>query len=121
MKFGTQKDLEDFLTLEELKLLGSLPWICLRKENFLALFVADESKKEWEAHWWSRESAKRSLTDCREALKIFNKEMKVSWVWGITPLENKKALKMAKLLGCIPVGFRKGNLGELCLLTRKDL
>lgn len=120
LNLAKETDLDKWLSPSDRKDLSSFVWIGFCHENFLGLFVGDSSRQIWEAHWWGRESARRSLTDCRESLKLFFKEVKVDFVYGLTPCENKTGLKMAKLLGFIPLSFQKNNLGKVCLLTRKD-
>jgi hypothetical protein len=52
---------------------------------------------------------------------MFSKNTEAKFLFGLTPCENKKALKMAKLLGFVPQRFMADRLGKMCLLTRKEI
>lgn len=114
-------DLEDWLTKDDFDRLGNLPWIGFCHDSFLALFVGNAEQTCWEGHWWSRENATRSLTDCRKAIKMFGKKTGAKELFGLTPCEDKKALKMARLLGFVPQRFMADRLDKTCLLTRKEI
>ena len=113
-------ELSLWLTEEEQKRLAPFSWLAWGNEDFLALFLGLDFQSRWEAHWWSRESAKSSLTDCKSSIKMFFKKTGVPEILGITPCVNIKALKMAKLLGFQPLGFKKNWLNEVCLVSIKE-
>lgn len=121
LRLALRSDLEKWLTEEDFDFLDGLPWIGFCHPSFLALFVADGKREKWEGHWWSSESAMSSLTDCQKAIKMFSKNTGAKSLFGLTPCENKKALKMAKLLGFVPQRFMQDRLGRMSLLTRKEI
>ena len=115
-----ESDLQAWLSSEDLAHLQGLRWLAYKAPDFLSLFVGSQDFSRWEAHWWSTASAFQSLTACRESIKMFFKDTGKEQVLGLTPCLNKKGLKMARLLGCRPLGFMKNWKDEVCLLSVKE-
>lgn len=115
---ATWDDLLPWVPTSGLERLQGLTWLAYKAPGFLSLFV--QGGGEWESHWWSSASAFRSLTACRESIKMFFKDTGAQHVWGLTELENKKGLKMARLLGYKPLGFKMTLEGKPALLGIKE-
>lgn len=117
---ATMRDLVIWLEPDDLKEIAQLKWLGYTAPGFLSLFVNKGDPTEWQAHWWSQVGARSSLTACRESIKMFFKEAGADYIVGLTPCDNQKGLKMAKLLGFTPHGFMRDSNGKLSLLTSKE-
>lgn len=75
----------------------------------LCAFVPEQNKEfpeNWEGHWWSKDSAFFAKKTVEKALAEFFKNHYNSKIIGLTDCRNLKAIKMAKLLGFEPRGFK---------------
>ena len=115
---ATWEDLEAWVPASGLSRLPGHTWLAYKAPGFLSLFV--QGNGTWESHWWSTSSAFASLTACRESLKMFFKDSKAQSVLGLTECENKRGLKMARLLGYKPLGFQRTLEGKMALLSIKE-
>lgn len=113
-------DLQAWLSPDDLAQLQSFRWLAYKAPGFLSLFLGSQDFSSWESHWWGTGSAHAALTACRESIKMFFKDTGKDSVLGLTPCQNKKGLKMARLLGYKPLGFQKNWKGEVCLLSVKE-
>ena len=112
--------LRRFLSKEDLKFLRDFKWKAYSdRKGFLSLFLSLDGKI-WESHWWSQGSAFKSLTACRKSLKMFFEDTGVDFVFGRTPCENIKALKMARILGYQPIKIDWADDGIPYLISRKE-
>ena len=83
--------------------------------DFKALFLHLEDGI-FEGHWWGT-NARDSLRKIKQCLNALAKEYPGCTVRGMTPVTDLKALKMARLFGTQPVGFKKDRVGVLHLCT----
>lgn len=74
----------------------------------LVIFIPPQIPEgRWEAHWFARPSCSgiEAFKTLKKCLAEFFKKHYNETVFGLTPLEKKSALKMARLLGFTPIGF----------------
>lgn len=108
-------ELEAHFSPEAWNRLQAFDWIALGREDFQVLFVHLDSGV-WEGHWKGTE-ARTSFKFCKKALLALEEQDPGCEVRGVTPCENKRALKMAKLLGFKPLGFKIDNDGKVSLCS----
>ena len=112
--------LRRFLEKEEIENLKRFKWIAYTdRKDFVSVFLTLDEKL-WESHWWGRGSAFKSLTACKESIKMFFEDTGADCVFGITPCKNIKALKMARILGYQPLEIRWADGGIPYLISRKE-
>ncbi len=89
------------------KLDGFEHWICLQRDGCFALFVC--GGEVWESHWTClpKVSGLTAFRFCRDALPEASRLAGTREFVGLVDLMNKKGLKMVRLLGYIPLGFKK--------------
>lgn len=74
----------------------------------IAVFIPPQNPEgRWEAHWATRQgcTGQKAFRTLKKCLAEFFKNHYNETVFGLTPLEKKSALKMARLLGFTPIGF----------------
>lgn len=106
--------------LFETKLDGFERWLGLRRGGCFALFVSGNGV--WESHWTClpRVSGRIAFKFCQEVLPEAGRLTSARKFIGLTPVENKKGLKMARLLGYKPLGMGLA-FGKLCLVSIKEI
>lgn len=93
--------------LFETKLDGFERWFGLRRGGCFALFVLGNGV--WESHWTClpRVSGLTAFRFCREVIPEAGRIAGAKEFVGLVDLMNKKGLKMVRLLGYTPLGFKK--------------
>lgn len=106
--------------LFETKLDGFERWLGLRRNGCYALFVYGNGI--WESHWTClpRVSGLTAFKFCKEVIPRAGILTGAKRFIGLTPVENKKGLKMARLLGYKPLGMGLA-FGKLCLFSIKEI
>lgn len=116
--YTVPKDRANWLFEVDLDVLG-VKWLCLRRYGCYALFLQGNGRAE--AHWTClpRVDVWNALRFCREVLPVARKILGVPKFYGLTPVNNLRALKMARLLKFRPLGFSKFN-NIVCLVSVKE-
>jgi hypothetical protein len=116
--YTVPKDRANWLFEVDLDALG-VKWLCLRRYGCYALFVQGNGRAE--AHWTClpRVDVWNALRFCQEVLPVAKKILGVPKFYGLTPVSNLQALKMARLLKFRPLGFSKFN-NIVCLVSVKE-
>lgn len=116
--YTVPKDRANWLFEVDLDALG-VKWLCLRRYGCYALFLQGNGRAE--AHWTClpRVDVWNALRFCREVLPVARKILGVPKFYGLTPVNNLRALKMARLLKFRPLGLSKFN-NIVCLVSVKE-
>ena len=95
--YTVPKDRANWLFEVDLDALG-VKWVCLRRYGCYALFLQGNGRAE--AHWTClpRVDVWNALRFCQEVLPVAKKILGVPKFYGLTPVNNLRALKMARLL-----------------------
>lgn len=98
--YTVPKDRANWLFEVDLDALG-VKWLCLRRYGCYALFLQGNGRAE--AHWTClpRVDVWNALRFCREVLPVAKRILGVPKFYGLTPVNNLRALKMARLLNFV--------------------
>ena len=116
--YTVPKDRTNWLFEVDLDALG-VKWLCLRRYGCYALFLQGNGRAE--AHWTClpRVDVWNALRFCQEVLPVARKILGVPKFYGLTPVNNLRALKMSRLLNFRPLWFSKFN-NIVCLVSVKE-
>lgn len=106
--------------LFETKLDGFECWLGLQRDGCFALFVSGNGV--WESHWTClpKVSGLTAFRFCQEVIPEAGRITGAKRFIGLTPVMNKKGLKMARLLGYRPLGMGLA-FDKMCLVSVKEI